>query len=543
MMVSDHADNHDAENGKTVQLNVIEESDDFKVSGWGHRHQQCLILFFCLLTALSMRSCMGVALVDMVNNTTIPLADTVASLNNTHVGLLHNENRSALNDSLSGENKTRSYVEAGLHALLFIPPYPKFQWTKKIQDVVTSSFFWGYMLLQIPGGQLAHRFGARYLLTGALLINAVMCFSVPWAAYYGGWIFLAIVRMVQGLTQACLLPGVHTILAKWAPLEERGRLAGWAYGGSVLGAVLGLTITGFIAASPLGWPGIFRFYGIVSAVVGSVMWIFGADTPAQHKRISAAEKRYIEERIGVSKGKKRSIPWSKIIQSRGVWAIVAAHVGSAWGQLTFYTEVPAFMDKVMGVNIKANGVLTALPYLLMWFANFFYTWFSDMLIVKKILNVARTRKLANSFGSFLPAVGLVVLAYVPKNIYVVEAVLIVLCVCKVASNVGFHINHIDISTNFSGTLIGISNFAANAFGSLAPIVAGFILTDVTSEYLWRQVFFVSAAMYTVTNLVYVALGEGEKADWDNLPDDENETKDDDKEIEPMIKENQTTLQQ
>ncbi|XP_045772822.1 putative inorganic phosphate cotransporter [Maniola jurtina] len=527
------------ENGKTTLHVVLEDFETSKVSGWGRRHQQCLILFCCLTTALSMRACMGVALVAMVEHTA---NTTQVEYNATDVTVVHNVNGSYVKVPITEVRTNMSSMETFLHALLLIPPYPKFQWPKKTQDIISSSFFWGYMLLQIPGGQLAHQFGARYLLTGALLINCVLCFSLPWAALYGGWILMAIFRIVQGLTQACLLPGVHTILGKWTPLEERGRLAGWAYGGSIFGTVLGLTVTGFIASSPAGWPGIFRFYGILSGIVGSGMWIFGADTPAQHKTISVAERRYIEERLGVGK-KKHPVPWGKILRCRGMWAIMSAHIGQAWGQLTFYTEVPAFMDKVMGVNIRANGVLTALPYLIMWFANFFYTWFSDMLIVKKILNVANTRKLANSIGSVLPAIGFVVLAYVPKsNIYVVETVLIAICIFKIASNVGYHINHIDITNNYSGTLISLSNFASNLFGSQAPIVAGFILTDVTSEYQWRKVFYVAASFYFFTNLFYVVFGEGEKAEWDNPPEDQDDKKQDPSEMEPMIKEDTTKKQ-
>lgn len=33
-------------------------------------------------------------------------------------------------------------------------------------------------------------------------------------------------------------------------------------------------------------------------------------------------------------------------------AIVVAHIGYSWGLLTLFYEVPAYMDKVMGVNIK-----------------------------------------------------------------------------------------------------------------------------------------------------------------------------------------------
>lgn len=49
--------------------------------------------------------------------------------------------------------------------------------------------------------------------------------------FQGGWILTAIFRTVQGLSQACVVPGMHTMFGKWTTLEERGRLAGLAYGG------------------------------------------------------------------------------------------------------------------------------------------------------------------------------------------------------------------------------------------------------------------------------------------------------------------------
>ncbi|CAH0715893.1 unnamed protein product, partial [Brenthis ino] len=472
-----------------------------------------------------MRSCMGVALVAMVDNESeysVSNSATPFSSNSSNVSTIM--------------NRTITENKGFLHSLLFIPPYPAFKWTKKVQDSIISSFFLGYMLLQIPAGQLAHFFGARYLLTGALLINCVVSFCLPWAALYGGWIVTSICRIIQGLSQACIVPGMHTMFGKWTTLEERGRLAGLAYGGQALGTVLGLPIAGFIASSPLGWPGIFRFYAILSGIFGAVMWTLGADSPAQHPKISAAERYYIEDSIGHvghHNKKKLKVPWGAILRSRGMYAIIFAHIGSAWGQLTLYSEVPAFMDKVMGVNIKANGLLSALPFLVMWLTNFFFSWFTDMLIVKKYLTVRHTRKLANSIGAISAAAGLIALAYAPKNIYVVETILIIICAMKVSTQVGFQVNHIDISSNFSGTMMSISNFASNLFGTLAPLVAGMILTDVTDKYLWRKVFFVSAGLYLFTNTVYVIFGTAETAEWDNPPEDETDNL---KEMESMLKE-------
>lgn len=51
--------------------------------------------------------------------------------------------------------------------------------------------------------------------------------------FQGGWISTAVCRVLQGLSQACIVPGIHTSLGKWAPLQERGRIAAFVYGGRI----------------------------------------------------------------------------------------------------------------------------------------------------------------------------------------------------------------------------------------------------------------------------------------------------------------------
>ncbi|XP_013180508.1 PREDICTED: putative inorganic phosphate cotransporter [Papilio xuthus] len=489
-----------------VEKVAVIRSEDGKLEGWGYRHQQCVILFLCLTTCYSMRACMGVSLVAMTTSST-----TRATIYN--------------HTNLTSYNASDYKVNGILSALLLTYPYPIFKWNKKTQDAILASFFWGYMVLQVPAGQLAHRVGARRLLAAALFVNALVSFCLPWAAYYGGWAWVAVFRIKQGLSQACIMPGMHTLLGKWTPLRERSRLTAWVHGGHALGPVLGLPVTGFIASSSVGWPGVFRFYGVLAALVGALIWCLTADTPAKHPNISYSEKEYIENDIGSSDDSQKamSVPWRKILSHRGMYAIVAAHIAQAWGQLILYGELPDFMDKVMGVNIKANGMLTALPFLVMWFTNFFFSWAADKLIVKKILSVTHTRKLATSVGSLSAAIGLIVLAFVPKKLVIVESVLVVLVGLKVATHAGVYVNNIDISPNFSGTLMSISNFISNLCASLAPIVNAFILTDVTSEYLWRKVFFVTAGIYFVSNLVYLICGTAERAEWNDPPQKKNTT--------------------
>ncbi len=45
--------------------------------------------------------------------------------------------------------------------LFFITQYPDFTWDSSTQGIILGSFFYGYILTQIPGGWLATKFGGK----------------------------------------------------------------------------------------------------------------------------------------------------------------------------------------------------------------------------------------------------------------------------------------------------------------------------------------------------------------------------------------------
>lgn len=59
-----------------------------------------------------------------------------------------------------------------------------------------------------------------------------------------------------------------------------------------------MTMCGFLASSTYGWPAIFYSLGFVSVVFASILYLFVADSPAQHKSISIEEKLYIQSSLG-----------------------------------------------------------------------------------------------------------------------------------------------------------------------------------------------------------------------------------------------------
>lgn len=73
-----------------------------------------------------------------------------------------------------------------------------FVWETDVQGYILSSFFYGYVITQIPFGLLSKKYGSIYFLGVGMLINSVFGLLVPVAANLNIWALIA-VRFIQGL--------------------------------------------------------------------------------------------------------------------------------------------------------------------------------------------------------------------------------------------------------------------------------------------------------------------------------------------------------
>ncbi|XP_046403685.1 putative inorganic phosphate cotransporter [Ischnura elegans] len=400
-----------------------------------------------------------------------------------------------------------------------------FPWDEGIRSAILSSFFWGYVVTQIPAGQLAERFGPKIVLAVGVGLCSLFTLVSPLAAN-GGWEWLCACRVFQGLGQAVLYPSIHALLARWCPPCERGRISTFTYTGAQIGTVVALATGGILAATRgLGWPSIFYIFGGLG-LLWSVVWlIFGSSGPDEHRWISDWESQYILSALDSQKEnsapKELKTPWKSILTSIPVLAILMAHGGQNWGYWTLLTQLPTYMANVLNYNIKHNGLLSALPYVAMSIFSLVISWLSDQALGRKWLSIAAARKLANSIGHWGPAIALIILGYIPINQPLAALGLLILAVgLNGAAFVGYQVNHIDLSPNFAGTLMGITNCIANLMSIVAPLVAGELAPDSSNADQWRMVFFVTAAIYFVLNLIFVIFGKGEVQSW-NQPSSAN----------------------
>ncbi|XP_058452668.1 putative inorganic phosphate cotransporter isoform X2 [Malaya genurostris] len=452
----------------------------FQPSGFGIRHLQTVLLFFGLTVAYALRVNLSVAIVAMVD-------------------------KKAANEE-----------------------FEEFNWNEETQSIILSSFFWGYVVTQVPAGQMAQRFGAKILLLFSLGICSSLAVLTPVFAHIGDSKLVIALRIIQGLSQGFIFPSTHTLLSKWAPVSERGRLGTYCYAGAQFGTVIMLAISGVLASSSIGWPGIFYVSG-AAGLVWTVLWyFFGGNSPVEHPTITAEERDFIENSLGNQDHSKRIVtPWKAIFTSAPMIALIIAHSSHNWGFWTLLTEMPTYMKNVLGLNIKSNALLSSLPYLVMWILSFVFSPISDFLINQNYLSRVTSRKLFNSIGLWIPMGALIGLAYVPKGGTELAIGLLTAAVgINSATYLGFQVNHIDLAPNHAGTMMGITNCAANIMSIIAPLIVGQVLSDAKDPVQWRTVFYIAAAIYFLGNLTFVLLGKADIQPWNeaqsNKKDDDTE---------------------
>lgn len=172
-------------------------------------------------------------------------------------------------------------------------------WSSSLQGYILSSFFYGYVITQIPFGILAKKYGALRFLGWGMLINSVFAFIVPVAAREGGVYGLCAVRFIQGLGEGPIVPCTHALLAKWIPPNERSRMGAAVYAGAQFGTIISMPLSGLLAEYGFsgGWPSIFYVFGIVGTIWSIAFLVLVYEDPSVHPRIDEREKRYINDSL------------------------------------------------------------------------------------------------------------------------------------------------------------------------------------------------------------------------------------------------------
>jgi ACS family glucarate transporter-like MFS transporter len=158
--------------------------------------------------------------------------------------------------------------------------------------LLNTAFLIAYTIMQIPGGAIGQRFGARltYVVFGLLGVLATLAMPLLSAISAGTSLFLALLaaQAVLGVALAPVFPVFASVLEAWFPKSQ------WAVANGLqnCGMLLGGAITPILVVSltqAIGWRSALLWIALPVAALAIGWGWYGRSLPRQHAGVTAEE--------------------------------------------------------------------------------------------------------------------------------------------------------------------------------------------------------------------------------------------------------------
>lgn len=238
-------------------------------------------------------------------------------------------------------------------------------------------FFFGYVLLQIPGGYLANRWSARNLVAIFLVlwgICAVGCGLVTSFRQFEA------MRFLLGVAESGVFPATLVLLANWFPRAERARANAYWNLCQPLAVSVSAPLTGLMIGA-WGWKTMIILEGALPFVWLPIWLYFISDRPGKAKWISAEEKEHLETTLKQEAASLEPVKpaplWHALLRPTVFVMLIIyfLHNFAAYGCMTFLTEgLKGVAGKPTGLQF---GLLFAVPYVVTAILMVINSWHSD----------------------------------------------------------------------------------------------------------------------------------------------------------------------
>jgi MFS family permease len=394
------------------------------------------------------------------------------------------------------------YIDRVNISVAIIPMVDTYGWDIGYQTWILTSFYVGYLMLQIVGGRLADRYGGKVVLaTGVLLWSLFTIFTPPAAAF--GFAALLTVRVLMGMGEAVTFPSIYSLYARWVPLTERARSVAFANSGIPLGTVFALLVTPIIVTK-MGWEWAFYLFGAVGVFWYALWHFLVARNPSLQPGITADELAIISDGTAGEEAVAPP-PWGKLLSNMPVWAIIVAHFCNNWSLYVLLSWLPTYVNKGLGVDYASVGYYAMIPHI----ASFFFLNIAGNIgdrLIKSGMSITRVRKLMQTIGFGGIATSLLLVTEVDSAIAAIGIMAVGSALGAFVTG-GFSVNHMDIAPQHAGTLMGLTNTAGTIPGIIGVGVSGAILAATGS---WALVFQVAAGVTLFGLVFFLLFASGER---------------------------------
>jgi ACS family hexuronate transporter-like MFS transporter len=233
-----------------------------------------------------------------------------------------------------------------------------------VKAFLDSAFLLTYGLMYVGGGRLMDILGTR---RGFFIIMVFWSLACASHGFAGGVIALAASRLLLGFGEGGGFPAATRVVAEWFPTRDRATAMGIINAGTGLGGVIAPPLIAWIIIN-ISWFGAssWRWVFFITGAMGllwTAWWMRSYFPPAQHPRLSAAEREHLRPILEKEDVPKPPIvPMRELLRFRETWGVISAKflTDAAWYFYMFW--LPKYLLDARGFNIKAVGSVAWIPF-------------------------------------------------------------------------------------------------------------------------------------------------------------------------------------
>ncbi len=351
---------------------------------------------------------------------------------------------------------------------------------------VVLAFQLTYAVMYLLSGRILDRVGTRL---------GMLCFVLWWSVanmltgLAVGVLSLAFFRSLLGIGE----PGGYTASAKavaeWFPVREKGTAVGLYTMGGTLGAAIAGPLVAFIATRH-GWRMAFVITGALGLLL-ALIWLLLYRKPAEHPRLSTAERAYLsgENVLGKPQTSLQRLSWRELGKLKPMWLVLVARMitDPLWYFYLFW--FPKYLQDARGFTLQDVGATIWMVFVAADLGSVTGGWLSGKLLQRGLPPIKARLRVMTGAASLL--IFSWAMPFVPGQWWPIA----------LASLIAFaHMTWLTCITTFSvdifpASIIGSAHGAIGSGSAVGGLLSTAVVGWLVTHFSYSPTFFVMSLLH------------------------------------------------
>jgi len=346
--------------------------------------------------------------------------------------------------------------------------------------IILSAFFLGYAIMQIPGGWLADKFGAK-----RVLLMAVIMWSIFTGLTAVAWSLTAmiVIRFLFGIGEGGFQPASSKIIATIFPKEERGRaMSIMLTSGGIVSLIVPLLAAYLLGT--IGWRMMFIIIGAIGAIIALLYWKY-IKLP-QEQAVQVERDENVSPKVNLKELFKTPLMWNLIIAYFCIYAV-------NWGLVSW---IPTYLQKNRGLDLMSIGWAQTIPAI----TTIIGVYGSGFII----------DKLPRGMDKILGSISCAVIGILLYLMFTAKSVSLFISYQTVVSIfIAFVITLLPaivlkkLPSSITGSAMGVANTGGQLAGFVTPMAIGFMVDAFNGSFdaaFWMLIGFAAICIISLLTL-------------------------------------------